>query len=107
MSPEQHGCDGGCDRCETPIPRITIRELKTLLDGYCDTCPYLGDADHHCEQNCAIPRIHADLDRFTDKCVEEGLKPLRWKIETQGAVPTGLAWKFTNENTGCVRHGDD
>ena len=80
-----------------PMPHLTIKLLRELLDGYCDSCPHMDDSDHHCEQNCAVPRIHADLDKYADRCVEEGMKPLRWRVETQGAVPTDLAWRFTEE----------
>ena len=78
-------------------PHLTINQLRQLLDGYCDTCPHMDEEEYQCEQQCGIPRINADLDKFTEKCIEERMKQMKWSVMSKGAVPTDLAWRFTED----------
>lgn len=87
------GMTGGSN---PPLSKLTVSQLRELLDGYCDTCPHLDDINHLCESGCAIPRINADLVKFIDEKEAEALREFR-AAAGRTAVPTNLAFRFKKE----------
>ena len=79
---------------EIPIPKITIRELDELLNGYCDMCEWHDGDKCRKSDYCMIPRIRFDLDKLRESRMSEMMEQAKSTVE-QSAVPTDLAFRFT------------
>ena len=79
---------------EILIPKITIRELDELLNGYCDMCEWHDGDKCRKSDYCMIPRIRFDLGKLRESRMSEMMEQAKSTVE-QSAVPTDLAFRFT------------
>lgn len=80
------------------IPKITIKQLEELFNGYCGICKRHEPETCH-DKYCMLAKIKLDLECFYQEKFAERSPALKSEIENL-AVPTNLATKYPDEHVG-------